>query len=80
MRTLKNLGQILKFKHYASESLVFVLSHPDEEPNNHKIYYGYIEAGGVEKWQDWKHFDIDSEVIDFCYGVHAELLFVARKG
>jgi hypothetical protein len=81
MKVFRALGKILKFKLYAEESLIFVLSHPEGEQNKHKIFYTKITNGGLESWKNgWKHFEIDTEVIDFCYGVTSKFLFVARKG
>ena len=35
MIKLFDLGEILYFKHYSDENLIFVLSHPADEPNKH---------------------------------------------
>ena len=69
MKTLKALGKILKLKHYASDNLVFVLSHSEGEQNKHKILYANTAEGFEKLETNWKHFDFDTEVIDFCFGV-----------
>ena len=48
MKVFRALGKIIKFKLYAEESLIFVLSHPEEEPNKHIIFYTMITNGGLE--------------------------------
>ena len=81
MKVFCNLGKIIRLKLYAEESLIFVLSHPEKENNKQRIFYTNITNGGLESWEkDWKHFEIDTEVIDFCYGATSKELFVARKG
>ena len=61
--------------------IILVLSHSDQEPNKHRMYYKKIKDGDDKTWcSDWKYLPFDTEVIDFCFGINNGLLFVARKG
>lgn len=81
MTAFPNLGRVLIQKYYAEEKLYFALAHSDEEPGKHRIYYTQINDEGLEKLQEeWQHFDIETEVIDFCYGANTGFLYVLRKG
>jgi hypothetical protein len=81
MKTFPDLGKILKCRYYPEEGLLILLSHSEKEPNKHKIFFSNLVEGGGEGWlENWKHFDIETEVIDFCFGSTSKFLFVARKG
>jgi hypothetical protein len=84
MATFPDLGKTISFKYYPNkienECRLFVLTHSDEEPNKHRIFFTTL-VGQDEQWQqNWKRFDIESEVIDYCYGSTSGFLYVARKG
>ena len=79
------LSKAIKFKIYTNEdenaSFIFVLSQSAKQQNKPSIFYNKIKDGDEKSWQqDWKNLEIDSDVIDFCFGPQAGVLFVARKG